>query len=659
MCGIKCWKIFELRIVNMNKPINPDAVILNTTHSPFARLKPVSINQISLEDDFWRKRRDLNYRVTIPSQFLLLEQTGHFDNFRRVIREVQKPYQGLVFNDSDVYKWLEAASWSMNAQQDGEISEMVEQVINLIVKAQDKDGYINTYFSLEKIRDRWMNLQEKHELYCAGHLIQAAIAHHRVTGSYRLLNVALRLADHICRTFGRSQVEGTSGHPEIEMALVELYRTTQEPKYLDQAAVFIDRRGRGLLGGSEYLLDHKPFRELDRLVGHAVRALYLCAGAADLSLETGENQLVSRLETLWHNMVTQHMYITGGVGSRYEGETFGLPYELPNARSYAETCAAIANLMWNWRMLHLKGSARFADLMEWTVYNAILPGISLEGKKYFYVNPLRDDGTLQRCEWFECACCPSNYARTIASFPGYMYSLSGEGIWIHLYSQSKVSITLVTGQKVNLEQNTRYPWDGKVRLLINEVKPDNNVDPKGIENDKFGLFMRIPGWVSGHVDVKINGKPYHHHASGGSYLEIQRQWKQGDKVDLDFPMHACFHASHPLVAENYHHLAITRGPLVYCIESADNPTIDISQIMINPSTSIESEYSADLLGGIVQLHMRGFTQPFDHAWSDHLYRPLQSVKLPSRKREVELISIPYFAWANRQPGKMSVWHKFQ
>ncbi|HEX9091505.1 MAG TPA: beta-L-arabinofuranosidase domain-containing protein, partial [Anaerolineales bacterium] len=364
------------------------AAITDTRHSPFAALKPVAIGDVSLEAGFWKSRQQINQGITIKSQYALLESTGRLDNFRRAAGKLDKPYQGFVYNDSDVYKWLEAASWTLISSPGGELHEMVEDTINLIAAAQQKDGYINTYFSLNKAAERWTDLLGKHELYCAGHLIQAAVAHYRVTGNEKLLDVVIRLADHIYSTFGPHQREMTGGHPEIEMALVELYRTTHEPKYLDLAALFINRRGYGLLDGSEYLVDHTPLRNMNHLAGHAVRALYLCAGAADLALETGETLLIDALNRLWSNMVHQQIYVNGGAGSRYDGEAFGAPFELPNTRAYAETCAAIASVMWNWRMLLLQGDARFADLLEWTLYNGVLPGISLDGRQYFYVNPL-------------------------------------------------------------------------------------------------------------------------------------------------------------------------------------------------------------------------------------------------------------------------------
>lgn len=641
----------------MNMQIPGKAVILDTEHSPFARLKPVSLNVISLDGGFWQSRLLMNQSVTIPTQFQLLEKTGRLDNFRRVAGEIGKPYQGYVFNDSDVYKWLEAASWAMIYHNDEKLQPLVDLVITLITKAQDKDGYLNTYFSLEKIRERWSNLQDKHELYCAGHLTQAAIAHHRVTGETRLMNVAIRLADHVCNTFGPSQVEGTGGHPEIEMALIELYRATGETKYLEQTAIFIDRRGYGLLGGREYLLDHLPFRKLDHLTGHAVRALYLCSGATDLVLETGESQLRTTLECLWINMVNQQMYLTGGIGARHDGEAFGTPYELPNARAYAETCAAIASVMWNWRMLQQEGNPRYADLLEWTFYNAILPGISLDSNEYFYINPLKDNGEHRREAWFECACCPPNISRTIAMFPGYMYSVSKEGIWLHLYTQSKAILELMTGQQVEIQQTTSYPWDGNVSLKITNILASHATKGSSRNSDEFSLFLRLPGWLADQkVGVKINGKPYRHHAASGSYLEIHRNWQVGDVVGFDLPMIVRFIESHPLVNENFGRIAVSRGPLVYCLEAADNPDVLLSEFRINPSIQPEVEFVPDLLAGITRLHLSGWVRPIDADWDDKLYRYVHPNKPQANDHEVEAISIPYFAWANRMPGEMGIWH---
>ena len=634
-----------------------NAVLVDSAKSPYAQLKPVSMSNIALADGFWRTRQLNNDHVTIPTQFQLLESTGRLDNFRRVTGGVNEPYQGYVFSDSDVYKWLEAACWSMVYNKDAELNQQIDLVIDLIAHAQDKDGYLNTYFSLDKIRERWMNLQEKHELYCAGHLIKAAITHHRVTGEDNLLNIALRLANHICKTFGKSQVEGTSGHPEIELALVELYRETREEKYLNQAALFLDRRGYGLLGSTEYLLDHIPFRQMEKLTGHAVRALYLCSGATDLLLETGEEQVRHALERLWENMISQQMYITGGVGARHDGEAFGQPYELPNSRAYAETCAAIANVMWNWRMLNLNANPRYADLVEWALYNAVLPGISLDGKQYFYTNPLADDGFHRRENWFDCACCPPNVARTLAEFPGYLYSISQKGIWVHQYVPSTATIELMSGIKVTLEQITKYPWDGLIKLQINNLVQAKPSEDRQDNSRRFSIFLRIPGWVADQRPfVKINGKSAKLQVHPGSYLEIEREWSSGDKLELSLPMEVRYVESHPLEAENKGCLAITRGPLVYCLEQADHPRINLAEIRIDPIADVTDEFDPDFLGGVTKLHLHAFVDRIDSAWENLLYRNVGSKRTHSKERSAELLSIPYFAWANRQPGSMAIWH---
>jgi uncharacterized protein len=642
----------------MNKLDHNHAVIVDTSHSPYARLKPIALGKIRLDKGFWLDRYHNIQENTIPSQYRLLEETGRLDNFRRVVGEVQKPFQGYVFNDSDVYKWLEAACWSLQYEQSERFSDWIDQVIALIIPAQDRDGYINTYFSLDKIRERWTNLLEKHELYCAGHLIQAAIAHHRVTGSYRFLNVALRLADHIYMTFGPSQVEATPGHPEIELALIELYRTTNETKYLKQAEIFINRRGHGLLGGQEYYIDQLPLREMNILVGHAVRGLYLCSGAADLALETGESQLSDALDRLWNSMVNEQIYLTGGIGSRYEGEAFGLPYELPNARAYSETCASIASLMWNWRMLQFQGKARYADLLEWTLYNAILPGISLNGFEYFYVNPLKDSGNHRRQTWFDCACCPPNISRTLAMLPGYMYSTSDEGIWLHLYGSSQVEYVHSSGHVFSIKQMTTYPWDGHILIEVSENISSNLSDHQAINSADFSLFLRIPAWVGNQdISLLINGKPIKQSIVPGSYLKIHRKWKSGDKVELNLTMQVQFIESHPSVLENKSRVAITRGPLVYCLETADNPDVQFTQVRIEPLSQSEAEFIPDLLSGIIKLHLMGRLMPLDHTWETHLYRLFTPTQRKYRGSAIRLTAIPYYAWANRQPGEMEIWHQ--
>ncbi|HJQ29854.1 MAG TPA: beta-L-arabinofuranosidase domain-containing protein, partial [Rubrobacter sp.] len=407
-------------------------VVVDTSRSSYARLRPLPLTDVQLSDHFWEPRRRVNREKTLPSQFEHIEETGRLDNFRRASGKIEAPFRGLYFNDSDVYKWLEAASWSLARDPDSELARMVDAAITEVEDAQQPDGYLNTYFTFERASERWTDF-DLHEMYCAGHLFQAAVAHFYATGSERLLRVAVRFADHICDVFGPEEQGkrlAVDGHEEIEMALVELFRATGNRRYLEQAKFFIDARGRGTLGDPygrfdpSYSQDHKPLREQDEVVGHAVRALYLYSGAADVYAEIGDAALLAALERLWHNMTTRRMYVTGGLGSRYEGEAFGGDYELPNERAYTETCAAIGSAMWNWRMLMLGGDARYADLIEHTLYNAVLPGISLDGGHYFYQNPLAADGTHRRRPWFGCACCPPNVARLLASLPGYFYGAS-------------------------------------------------------------------------------------------------------------------------------------------------------------------------------------------------------------------------------------------
>ncbi|MEA2583967.1 MAG: uncharacterized protein QOF33_2052, partial [Thermomicrobiales bacterium] len=419
--------------------------------------------------------------------------------------------------------------------------------------AQQPDGYLDTFYTVGDAGQRWTELTRTHELYCAGHLIQAAVAHRRATGKTSLLDVARRFADHICDVLGPAEAgkqPGTDGHPEIEMAMVELARETGDRRYLDQARYFLDVRGRGLVGGDEYHQDHRPFRGFDAMVGHAVRILYLNAGAADVYAETGDPALLATLERLWQNTARRRMYVTGGLGARHEGEAFGDDYELPNARAYTETCAAIGSAMWNWRMLLLTGEAKYADLLEWTLYNAFLPGLALDGWSYFYVNPLADEGRHRRRPWFACACCPPNAARTLASVAGYFSTVSDDGIQVHLYAQGTADISLPDGRTVRLRQRTRYPWDGDVAL---------EVDGEG----DFALSVRLPAWCENGAAVEVNGEPVRAEVRPGSYLRLQRTWLPGDVVRLRLPMPARLIEPHPRVVENAGRWAVARGPLVY------------------------------------------------------------------------------------------------
>ena len=626
----------------------PSPPVVDTSRSPHARLRPLPLDAVSLADDFWEPKRRINREVTLPSQYRHLEDTGRLDNFRRASGKIGGKYQGIYFNDFDVYKWLEAAAWTLAKGSNPELERMVNAAITEVEDAQRPDGYLNTYFTFERSAERWTNF-DLHEMYCAGHLFQAAIAHFRATGSEHLLDVATRFADHICDTFGpeEGKHQAVDGHEEVEMALVELFRVTGERRYLEGARYFVDARGHGLLGRPygqhepSYSQDHEPLRDQSEVVGHAVRALYLYSGAADVYAETGEPVLLEALERLWENMTTRRMYVSGGLGSRYEGEAFGRDFELPNERAYTETCAAIASVLWNWRMLTLGGEARYADLIEHTLYNAVLPGLSLDGQHYFYQNPLADDGSHRRQPSCGCACCPPNVARLLASLPGYFYSASEGAVWIHLYAEGAATVELDGNRTIRLSQRTRYPWDGRVEI---------NVEAEG----EFALMLRVPAWCEEGAAVEVNGESVDAELSPVTYMEIRRAWSSGDTVSLGLPMLVRRIECHPYVAENSGRVALMRGPLLYCTEQADNPGVDLRDLLLeSKDTTVRLE--PDLLGGVTVLQAEARTAAPGAGWEDRLYRTVRPREGDTQTRATRVTAVPYYAWANREPGAMRVW----
>ncbi|MGH2616562.1 MAG: glycoside hydrolase family 127 protein [Thermomicrobiales bacterium] len=625
-------------------------VVVDTAASPFARMRPVPLDAVTIDDAFWAPRLRANRESTLPSQHRLLWETGRIANLLRAAGKREGPFHGRVFNDSDVYKWLEAASWSLAAHPDPALEGLVDEIVAVVEAAQRSDGYLNSYFAREHADERWSDF-DQHEMYCAGHLFQAAVAHHRATGSPRLLDVAIRFADHLDAVFGpeeQGKRVATDGHPEVEMALVELARETGERRYLDLARFFLDVRGHGILGdafgrfGPEYHQDLQPFRELHEIVGHAVRAVYLNAGAADIFAETGEPGLLAALHCLWESMTARKMYVSGGIGSRYEGESFGTDYELPNALAYTETCAAIGSIMWNWRMLLIAGEARYADLIERTLYNAMLPGVSLDGETYFYQNPLADDGSHRRQIWFGTACCPPNVARTLAALPGYLYGISDEGIWIHQYVAGTARIALADGGLFALRQRTRYPWDGEIAIEI---------DGEG----DFALMLRVPAWCDEGAAILVDGQSIDEPLTPGTYAVLRRTWRRADTVQLRLPMPVRRMESHPFVEENTGRIALTRGPLLYCIEQVDNLGVDPRELALPDDAVIGAEERTDLLGGIVALTAEARTAPPGVAWSGTLYQRSRRDEAPSHGEPVSIVAIPYFTWANREPGPMRVW----
>jgi len=622
------------------------AAIVDTSRSPHARVRPVPVDAVTFEDSFWAPRLALNRTTIIPAQWRHCEETGRIDNFRVASGRKPGTFQGMFFNDSDVYKWVEAAAWALASGPDPELERMLGTAADEIAAAQQADGYLNTYFMGDRAKDRWTNLRDMHELYCAGHFLQAAVAHHRVTGSSQLLDVGRRLGDCIDRVFGPESAgkrHGACGHPEIETALVELFRATGERRYLDLAKFFVDIRGRGVVGGSEYHQDHVPFRDLSAMVGHAVRCGYLITGAADVVLETGDPGLRAALDRLWDNMTTRRSYVTGAVGSRYEGEAFGGDYELPDGRAYAETCAAISMMMWAWRMLALTGEATYADRMEWTLFNAILPGVSLDGAAYFYPNPLENDGTYRREPWFGCACCPPNVARVLASLPGYAYGVSAGAAWVHLYAAGRATLQIPDAGPVVIVQRTGYPWDGAVRLEV-------------LGEGDFELRLRIPGWCEEGPAVFVNGSPADASAVPGSYAAVRRMWRRGDVVSLTLPMVPLRLEAHPHLPGHEALVALARGPVLHCVEAVDLAGEDPRDLLLPDDAPIVMRFRPDLLGGVAVLEADALTARPDLRWSGHLYRARGGGHAPARS-PARLTAVPYFAWANRAPGRMRVWLK--
>ena len=624
-----------------------NTVVVDTTKSKYAVQRPIPTTAVQLTDMFWQPRREINRTVTIPSQFQHLEVTDRLNNFRRAAGRKDLEFVGIFFNDSDIYKWLEAAASALPDDTDGILASMVDTTIDLVAAAQEPDGYLNTYFTYEKAGDRWKNLKDMHELYCAGHLFQAAVAHYRATGSEKLLNVARRFADNIDSVFGpveEGKRPGACGHPEAEMALVELARATGEARYTALAQHMVDVHGQkpsAIGGGDAYRQDHVPYRELADVTGHAVRMVYLAAGATDLYLESGEAALKDALDQQWENRTQKRMYVSGGLGARHEGEAFGKDYELPNARAYTETCAAIGGVMWDWRMLLATGEAKYADLIEHTLINAVLPGLSFDGQAYFYPNPLEADETYRRQPWFGCACCPPNVARLLAQLPGYFYTVADDAVSVHQYATGEATIPLANGLAVALRQATNYPWDGEIAITTETT-------------GNYALRLRIPAWCESGAALTVNGTPVTTPLTPGTYAEVRRDWAAGDTVSLSLPMPVRYVQAHPYVTENSGQVAVLRGPLLYCMEQADNPGIDPRDVLLPTSADSLIPVPATDLPGVVALTSEAFVQSLPDTWTGSLYRTLGSASEPPTVT-APVTLVPYYAWANRASGRMQVW----
>jgi len=635
-------------------PLAAEEETASTTPGNLRNLTPVPAKDVTIDDDFWTPRIAANGKEAIPHQYRMLVETGRIDNFRAAAakaRGEEAEFKGLWFNDSDVYKWIEAASYLLGRGESPKLKAQVDDTIAAIAAAPPADGYLNTFYQIRHPDKIWTCLNMGHELYCAGHLIQAAVAHFQATGERSLLDVARKFADLICSTFGEGKRRGAPGHECIEMGLVDLYRLTGEKRYLEMAEYFVLERGKKPYifenevhpeGMSQhrfepdYFQAQAPFPEQKEAVGHSVRALYLYAGAADVYAETGNPALWPALDAIWESLYLRRAHITGGLGSVAGIEGFGNDYELPNETAYNESCAAVAGIMWNWRMLQLEGDPRYCSAMERTVYNAFLAGISLDGKRYFYRNPLASNGEHERKEWYGCACCPSNLSRMLASLGNLPYSTSDEGIWIHLYMSGTVKT-----KYADLKIESEFPWKGIITITVT---------PK--TDEEFSIFLKQP-IMTRETLSGINGKEQSIFDSVPieGYGKIRRKWKKGDWIETHLDLPLALIRANPLVNGNFGRVAAQRGPVVYCMEETDNPCPDgmIDYFAVRKRPRVKQEYIPSLLGGVMKITVDG-TYPDMEKWPGGLYE--RATHSPQKK---SLILIPYYAWNNRGPGSMQVW----
>jgi uncharacterized protein len=602
--------------------------VVHPTEESAAKVFPVNIEDVRIKG-FLGDRLRINRDISIPSLYKNFLKYGTVDNFKIASGEKTGDVTRRLATDSDLYKWMEAVSYDLQNEYRKERGNLIEGLISTIVKTQERSGYIDTFYTGGYRKQRFKNLGSSHELYCGGHLIQAAVAHYRATGKDNFLNIAVRWADLICRRFGRGRIEENDGHPEVEMALVELYRVTGRKKYL-HLAEFLMSMPYKILGGYSFL-------EFPEITGHAVRMMYLCSGAADYYTETGDGRYLEKLLALWDDMANRKVYITGGVGSRYAGEAFGLPYELPNLRAYAESCAAVASMMWNYRMFLITGKAGFMNLFENTLYNGFLSGVSLNGREYFYKNPLASRGEHQRSPWYTTTCCPPNIQRMLASLPGYFYGVNKEGIWVSLYGESEGSLRLFSGSRVRVVQNTDYPREGRVSIDISLEKPE-----------EFSLFLRIPEWADRCV-IRFNGRRFM--PEPGRYFEIRHLWgREKVRVEVNFELKIVLYRAHPDIESTKGSVAIKRGPVLYCLEGIDNPDINLFNCRVGKA-KLRERFEPEMLGGV-------YTISGEVEGADSSTLPLYEKKngYPDiRYKKKRFKAIPYHTWANRGRSQMVVW----
>ena len=622
-------------------------------------IQPVDFTRVKVEDKFWAPKIKVNEEVTLPYTFQKCEAEGRMDNFYRAAGILKDDKSTTyTFDDSDLYKVIEGASYSLQSKNNMTLSIYLDTLINLIASAQEDDGYLFTFRTMHKTKPhewlgtkRWEKEEDlSHELYNSGHLFEAAAAHYRATGKNNLLNIAIKNADLLVKTFGWGKEERFPGHQIVETGLVKLYRITGKKDYLDLAKFFLDLRGKEGHFNQEYSQSHIQVVDQKTAVGHSVRATYMYSGMADVAALSGNKQYQSAIDNIWQNVVNKKMYITGGIGSTRNGEAFGNEYELPNMSAYAETCAAIANVYWNMRMFALHGDAKYIDVLERTLYNGLISGVSLSGDHFFYPNPLASIGQHQRSSWHNCACCITNMTRFLPSMPGYIYAQNGNNLYLNLFVGSTSTIDM-PATKVELIQKTDYPWSGVVDVAVNPHKSSN-----------FALHIRIPGWAvnqpvpgdlytysdqtSKKMVILLNGKPTKYRMERG-FAIIQRVWKKGDQISLNFDMEVKKVISNEKVKANKNRFALEMGPIVYCLEGPDNVDNLVMNILVDKNVTVSQEFKPELLNGIMVLKMQGKS-----------YKEVENNTALAETSQ-EVTAIPYFAWANRGPSEMQVWVPFE
>jgi uncharacterized protein len=641
-------------MINMRKIVSPiiasTLLFANTTiaQNSLQQIEPVNFSQVQINDQFWKPRIDKIATATLPACIYQTEiATPRIQNFINAAKRKTGSFKGLVYDDSDVFKALEAISYSLKDNPDATLEKKADEWVDIIAAAQLPDGYLNTYYTLTDISKRWTQIPN-HEDYNAGHLIEAAVAYYNATGKKKLLEVAERYANHIDSTFRLQNRHWISGHEEIELALVKLYHTTKNDRYLKLADWYLQQRGQQTAMGwftPAYWQDVKPVKEQTKITGHAVRAMYLYTGAADVAAATGDTGYLKAMKAVWEDVVDRNMYLTGGIGSSGDNEGFSKDYDLPNADAYCETCASVGMVLWNQRMNILTGDAKYIDVLERTLYNAALDGLSLTGDRFFYGNPLASIGKDTRGEWFGTACCPANIARLVASLGNYIYNRSDNDVWVNLFIGSKTNLQI---EKTNIaiEQQTNYPWAGNVKI---NISPDKKT--------KMALHIRIPGWANGEavpgdlyrfvnketkkISLKINGNDVAYNLQKG-YAVIDREWKKGDVVELNLPMDVKEVVANDSVSADAGKAAIQRGPLVYCIEGADNNK-KAWNILLPADAKFNTELQKNLLNGVTTISVE---LPVLTVSSDG-----QSIVTEKRS----ITAIPYYSWANRGGDDMQVW----